>query len=268
MRVGFWVVTAKSRLGFDFHIHMGMMTINEKRAAALEKLQSKLGYGFKDIGLLNTALTHTSYVKGENRAAGHNERLEFLGDAVLELIVSEYLFNTQPHMNEGLMTRIRARAVYENALFDAACGIGLGEYLLLSHGEEHTGGREKPSILSDALEAVIGAMYIDGGIEPAKRFVMGFARSAINDAIKTITVKDFKTQLQEYVQQEHIGELEYSVIGVSGPDHKRVFTMQAGINGKSYGIGQGNSKQEAGQNAAHATLVMLGVIKPQAEDTI
>ena len=243
------------------------MALSEKRLAALDKLQNIIGYRFNDIELINTALTHTSYVKGENRAAGHNERLEFLGDAVLELIVSEYLFNENPNMNEGLMTRIRARAVYENALFDAAAGMGLGEYLLLSHGEEHTGGREKPSILSDALEAVIGAMFIDGGIEPAKRFVLGFAKSAVSDAIKTITVKDYKTQLQEHVQQEHIGELEYSVIGVSGPDHKRVFTMQATISGKEYGIGQGNSKQEAGQNAAHATLVMLGVIKPQSEVT-
>ena len=238
------------------------MIISENRMAELNKLQEKLGYTFTDILLLNTALTHTSYVKGENRASGHNERLEFLGDAVLELIVSEYLFINNPKMDEGLMTRVRSRAVYENALFDAAANMGLGKYLLLSHGEEHTGGREKPSILSDALEAVIGAMFIDGGIEPAKRFILGFAVDSVNEAIKTITVKDHKTQLQEYVQQEHIGELEYNVISVSGPDHKRVFTMQAMLNGKPYGIGNGNSKQEAGQNAAHATLVMLGVIKP------
>ena len=239
-----------------------LMFISENRASALSELQSTIGYAFKDVELLNTALTHTSYVKGENRASGHNERLEFLGDAVLELIVSEYLFINNPKMDEGLMTRVRARAVYENALFDAAANIGLGKYLLLSHGEEHTGGREKPSILSDALEALIGAMFIDGGIEPAKRFILSFAEDSVSEAIKTITVKDHKTQLQEYVQQTHKGELEYSVISVSGPDHKRVFTMQALVGGKPYGIGNGYSKQEAGQNAAHATLVMLGVIKP------
>ncbi|MCR5809153.1 MAG: ribonuclease III [Clostridiales bacterium] len=239
------------------------MKINENRLRELARLQEKLEYTFKNTDLLNTALTHTSYVKGENRNTGHNERLEFLGDAVLELIVSEYLFINNPYMNEGLMTRIRARAVYENALYDAAREIGLGEYLLLSHGEEHTGGRDKPSILSDALEAVIGAMYLEGGIEPAKKFILGFAVHFINDAVSTISAKDFKTLLQEHIQQNHSGSLEYNVISVAGPDHRRVFTMEACINGKPYGRGQGNSKQEAGQNAAHATLVMLGEIKPE-----
>ena len=244
------------------------MKINENRRSELRTLQETLHYSFKDQGVLNTALTHTSYVKGENRNAGHNERLEFLGDAVLELIVSEYLYINNPQMNEGLMTRIRSRAVYENALFDAARTIDLGSYLLLSHGEEHTGGREKPSILSDALEAVIGAIYIDGGIEPAKEFILSFAVNFINDAISTISAKDFKTLLQEHIQQQHSGNLEYNVISVTGPDHKRVFTIEADINGKPYGRGQGNSKQEAGQNAAHATLMMLGAIKPaNSEDT-
>lgn len=237
------------------------MKISENRIAELKKLQETLNYSFSDVDLLNTALTHTSYVKGENRSFGHNERLEFLGDAVLELIVSEYLFKNNPGMNEGLMTRIRSRAVYENALFDAAMGFGLGNYLLLSHGEEHTGGREKPSILSDALEAVIGAMFLDGGIDPVKDFVLSFAVKSINEAVKTVSVKDFKTLLQEYIQQNHTGNLEYEVISVTGPDHRHVFTIEAVINGKPYGRGQGNSKQEAGQNAAHATLVMLGALK-------
>lgn len=242
------------------------MKLSENRCAELAKLQAAIGYRFNDAGLLNTALTHTSYVKGENRGIGHNERLEFLGDAVLELIVSEYLYINNPGMNEGLMTRIRSRAVYENALFDAAVNIGLGQYLLLSHGEEHTGGREKPSILSDALEALIGAMYIDGGIEPAKRFILGFAVDFINEAVKTVSVKDHKTLLQEYIQQHHRGSLEYSVVSVTGPDHKRVFTIEAMINGKPYGKGQGNSKQEAGQNAAHATLMMLGAINSESSE--
>lgn len=238
------------------------MALNENRCSELTQLQKTLDYIFNNIELLNTALTHTSYVKGENRSTGHNERLEFLGDAVLELIVSEYLFAMKPEMNEGLMTRVRSRAVYENALYDAARGIDLGRYLLLSHGEEHTGGREKPSILSDALEAVIGAMYIDGGIEPAKRFIMAFATESIHEAVKTINAKDYKTLLQEHVQQNHTGALEYNVVSVSGPDHRRIFTIEVSINGKAYGKGQGNSKQEAGQNAAHATLMMLGALKP------
>jgi ribonuclease-3 len=238
------------------------MKLSEKRCSELSELEKTLDYFFESPELLNTALTHTSYVKGENRSSGHNERLEFLGDAVLELIVSEYLFINNPQMNEGLMTRVRSRAVYENALFDAAMKIDLGKYLLLSHGEEHTGGREKPSILSDALEAVIGAMYIDGGIEPAKRFILSFAVDFINEAVRTVTVKDHKTLLQEYVQQNHAGALEYTVISASGPDHKRVFTMEVSIGGVPYGRGQGNSKQEAGQNAAHATLMMLGALSP------
>ena len=159
------------------------------------------------------------------------------------------------------MTRIRSRAVYENALFEAARSIDLGRYLLLSHGEEHTGGRDKPSILSDALEALIGAMYIDGGIEPAKAFILSFAVESINEAVKTIQVKDHKTLLQEFVQQNHSGALEYGVISVTGPDHKRIFTIEVTIGGRPYGRGQGGSKQEAGQNAAHATLLMLGAIK-------
>lgn len=239
------------------------MKLSEKRYSELYELQGIIDYSFKDTDLLNNALTHTSYVKGENRNAVHNERLEFLGDAVLELIVSEYLFVNNPHMNEGLMTRVRSRAVYENALFDAALEINLGRYLLLSHGEEHTGGREKPSILSDALEALIGAMYLDGGIEPAKKFILGFAVSSIDEAIKTVSVKDYKTLLQEYIQQNHTGSLEYEVVSISGPDHKRVFTMEVSINGAAYGRGQGGSKQEAGQNAAHATLLMLGAVKPE-----
>lgn len=241
------------------------MKLNEKRTAELARLQKGLGYEFKDTDLLNTALTHTSYVKGENRSAGHNERLEFLGDAVLELIVSEYLFINNPGMNEGLMTRVRSRAVYENALYDAARDLELGQYLLLSHGEEHTGGRDKPSILSDALEAVIGAIYIDGGIEPAKKLILGFAVEFINEAVKTVSVKDHKTLLQEYIQQGHLGTLEYEVVSVSGPDHKRVFTMEALINGKPFGRGQGGSKQEAGQNAAQATLMLLGASPGGAE---
>lgn len=218
---------------------------------------SKLSYSFTDPALLNTALTHSSFVKGENRATIHNERMEFLGDAVLELCVSEYLYLNYPHMNEGMMTRTRSRAVYEPALFKAAMRFGIGDYLRLSHGEENTGGRSKPSILSDALEAVIGAIFLDGGITAAKPFVLGFVEESIEDAVRSVTAKDYKTLLQEYVQHHHSGELDYTVIGISGPDHKRVFTMQVSIGGVVYGFGEGGTKQEAGQNAAKATLELL-----------
>ncbi len=231
--------------------------LSETRIASLNQLSAKLSYNFTDLETLNVALTHSSYVNGENKAHKHNERMEFLGDAVLELCGSEYHYKNYPKMNEGLMTRTRSRAVYEPALFDVARSLNLGSYLLLSHGEENTGGREKPSILSDALEAVIGAIYLDGGIEPARQFILSFVRTSIEDAIKSVSVKDYKTLLQEYVQHRHAGELKYTVIGINGPDHKRIFTMQVSIGGVVYGFGDGSSKQEAGQHAAKATLELL-----------
>ncbi len=233
--------------------------MNEKRLKELSELMLKLSYSFTDPTLLNTALTHSSYVKGENRASTHNERMEFLGDAVLELCVSEYLYKNYPHMNEGMMTRTRSRAVYEPALYEAAKALELGRFIRLSHGEEHTGGRDKPSVLSDALEAVIGAMYLDGGLDCAKRFVLTFAEASVKAAVLSVSAKDYKTLLQEYVQHHHSGELEYTVIGINGPDHKRVFTMQVSIGGIVYGFGSGSTKQEAGQNAAKATLELLNL---------
>lgn len=234
--------------------------MTEKRIAILTALSAKLGYSFTDITLLNTALTHSSFVKGENRANVHNERMEFLGDAVLELCVSEYLYLNYPNMNEGMMTRTRSRAVYEHALFEVASALDIGRLLLLSHGEENTGGREKPSILSDALEAVIGAVYLDGGLNAAKKFILSFVKPSIESAIESISAKDYKTLLQEYVQHYHTGNLEYTVIGITGPDHQRIYTMQVTIGDVVYGFGEGGSKQEAGQNAAKATLELLNEI--------
>lgn len=218
---------------------------------------TKLNYSFTDVELLNTALTHSSFVRGDNRIYPNNERMEFLGDAVLELCASEYLYLNYPKMNEGMMTRTRARTVCESALNLVAKELELGKYLLLSHGEENTGGREKPSILSDALEAVIGSIFLDGGIECAKRFILSFIKNSVEEAARSLSAKDYKTLLQEYVQHYHSGELEYKVIGMSGPDHKRVFTMCVSIDGVVYGFGDGGTKQEAGQNAARATLELL-----------
>ena len=140
------------------------MELEFARLQKLNELQAAIGYKFKDTELLNTALTHTSYVKGDGNGSVHNERLEFLGDAVLELCVSEKLYKEYPELNEGVMTRVRSLSVCEGALHKSAVGFGLGNYLLLSHGEEHSGGRSKPSILADAMEAVIGAVFLDGGI--------------------------------------------------------------------------------------------------------
>lgn len=224
------------------------------RAELLNALQQRLQYGFHDLSLLDTALTHASYVKGDGRACAHNERLEFLGDAVVELCVSEYLYKNYPDMDEGLMTRARALAVYERALHQIALTLGLGEALLLSRGEERSGGREKPSILADAMEAVIGAVYLDGGLDEAAKLILRFATKSISDAATGVASKDYKTMLQEHVQQRRLGAIEYVFTGASGPDHKKLFFMRVEVNGRAVGEGEGGSKQEAGQRAAKMAL--------------
>jgi len=223
-------------------------------------LEERLEYRFHDLALLDTALTHTSYVKGDGRASAHNERLEFLGDAVLELCTSEYLYLRFPDYDEGAMTRLRAQAVCEGALYQVAREYGLGAMLLLGRGEDHSGGREKPSILSDAVEAVIGALYIDGGMEVAKGFIMRFVHNSVADAMAGRLIKDHKTMLQEYVQKRHMGQIVYELTGSSGPDHNKTFTMRVLVAGETAGIGEGRTKQEAGQQAARAALIEFGVI--------
>ncbi|MBQ2661991.1 MAG: ribonuclease III [Clostridia bacterium] len=231
--------------------------IDFERSEELKRLQKKIGYDFTDVSLLNTALTHTSFVKGDGNNNEHNERLEYLGDAVLELSVSAYLFENYPKLNEGKMTRVRAQTVCESSLFEVAKYYGVGEAVLLSKGESNSGGRKKPSILSDALEAVIGAIYKDGGFEKADAFIMQFAPSYIEKAVNGSTDKDYKTTLQELVQREHMGALKYVLVSEKGPDHKKEFEMLITIAGKEYASGKGHSKQEAGQNAAKSVLELL-----------
>ena len=231
-----------------------------QRRKTLNALEERLEYRFHDLALLDTALTHTSYVKGDGRASAHNERLEFLGDAVLELCTSEYLYLRFPDYDEGAMTRLRAQAVCEGALYEVAREYGLGAMLLLGRGEDHSGGREKPSILSDAVEAVIGALYIDGGMEVAKGFIMRFVHNSVADAMAGRLIKDHKTMLQEYVQKRHMGQIVYALTGSSGPDHNKTFTMRVLVAGETAGIGEGRTKQEAGQQAARAALIEFGVI--------
>ena len=232
-----------------------------QRRRMLNALEERLRYRFRDLALLDTALTHTSYVKGDGRASAHNERLEFLGDAVLELCTSEYLYLRFPEYDEGAMTRLRAQAVCEGALYEVAREYGLGTLLLLGRGEDHSGGREKPSILSDAVEAVIGALYIDGGMEVAKGFIMRFVHKSVEDAMAGRLIKDHKTMLQEYVQKRHMGQIVYELTGSSGPDHNKTFSMQVLVAGEAVGMGEGRTKQEAGQQAARAALIDFGVIR-------
>lgn len=220
-------------------------------------LMAALGYSFQDDSLLINAFTHTSYVKGDGRHAPHNERLEFLGDAVLELCVSEHLYRRYPDMQEGQMTRARARLVCEEALFKAACALNLPACLLLGNGEELSGGREKPSIVSDALEAVIGAIYLDGGLEAAREVVVGRIFTLLEDAEAETDVKDCKTSLQELVQRDHMGTLRYELVSQAGPEHHKVFTMRVLLVNREIGSGTGSTKQSAGQEAARRALALL-----------
>ncbi len=230
----------------------------------ISTLEETLQYVFSNRSLLETALTHTSYVKGDGKRMAHNERLEFLGDAVLELCVSEHLFRDYPELQEGAMTRHRARLVCEPALFSAAQTLGVPAFLRLGNGEELTGGREKPSIVSDALEAIIGAIYLDGGLEPARRVIQERVIRLLEEARVDETDKDFKTRLQEYIQKGHIGLLEYECMDEKGPEHQKRFTISARLNGESIGTGTGLSKQSAGQAAAKAALIRLGVLEGEA----
>ena len=219
-----------------------------KQTKDLKELEGKIGYTFKDKTLFKQALTHSSYAN-EHRHEGlkDNERLEFLGDAVLEIISSEYLFYNYPDMAEGEMTKLRASIVCEPTLALCTHEISLGSYLFLGKGEERTGGRNRDSIVSDALVCLIGAMYLDGGFEPAQAFVMKFI---LNDLEDKRIFYDSKTVLQEMVQEGGNHPVEYRLLKEEGPDHSKSFTVEALINGESMGTGTGHTKKAAEQAAA------------------
>ncbi len=214
----------------------------------LGQLQERIGYRFRDEALLRQALTHTSY------GGKDNERLEFLGDAVLELCASRYLFETYPAMREGRMSRARAAAVCEKALFRAAQPIGLGEYLFLGKSEEHTGGRQKPSVVSDAFEALIGAIYCEGGMEAAEAFILRHVPFSVDDPAED---RDCKTRLQELLQQHGTVQIVYQLLEESGPDHDKRFVSEVRCDGAFLGKGEGKSKKESEQAAARAALLRL-----------
>lgn len=222
----------------------------------LSKCMEALRYRFHNPALLEQALTHSSHAMAMHRPGTDNERLEYLGDAALELIVSRYLFEFYPTMQEGGLTRTRAGLVCEESLFRAALDLGLDEYILLGHGEEACGGRRKPSILSDAFEAVLCAVYLDGGLEEADKLVK---RTVLVPGRRQFSPqKDSKTTLQEYIQHQYKhAEVRYELLEESGPDHQKKFRMQVRINGKPMGEGVGHSKQSAGQEAARMALDTL-----------
>ncbi len=225
-------------------------------------LERKLGYNFKDPSLLKSALYHSSYaneLKSKGVTVQCNERLEFFGDSVLSLIVSDYLYFRYVANQEGDMTKIRAAVVCERALAKYAAKIGLGDYLYLGHGEEINHGRERASITSDAFEAVLAAMYIDSGsLETVRKFLLPFVMEEIDSIRETSSFVDYKTALQQIVQQVEGEILEYVLVGESGPDHCKTFVMEARLNSNVIGRGSAHSKREAEQLAAKEALVLFG----------
>jgi len=221
----------------------------------LKELEKKIGYEFQDFSLLEQAMMHSSYTNEKHLEKYHcNERLEFLGDAVLELVSSEFLFLESPKVSEGKLTKTRASMVCEPSLAFCAREIELGSYLLLGKGEEATGGRQRPSVTSDALEALIGAIYLDGGFTNAKEFIHRFV---LTDQEDKKLFYDSKTILQEIVQAEKLGEIEYHLIGEEGPDHNKSFSVELTIRGRSYGKGKGRTKKAAEQQAAYEAIHVL-----------
>ena len=221
----------------------------------LEEFERKIEYRFSDKDLLVLALTHSSYAN-EIKKGKHdnNERLEFLGDAVLDMVVSEYMYRHFPKMPEGELTKLRAAVVCEGSLAELSRKLGVGRCLLLGKGEESTGGRNRDSILADAFEAIIGAICIDGGMEAATKYIMGFMVDHIEHTKKNFRNLDAKTHLQEVIQKISKVPLKYAIVDEQGPDHNKVFVAEVTHDGRVLGKGSGRSKKEAEQNAANNAL--------------
>ena len=221
----------------------------------LKELGKKIGYTFREPALLKQALMHSSYTNEKHLPKYQcNERLEFLGDAVLELVSSEYLYLNSPHTPEGELTKTRASMVCEPSLALCARDIGLGDYLLLGKGEEATGGRHRDSVTSDAMEALIGAVYLDGGFTSAKEFIHRFVLTDLED--KKLFY-DSKTILQEMVQGMKAGTISYRLTGEEGPDHDKSFYVEVLIGDRAYGDGKGRTKKAAEQQAAYRAILKL-----------
>ncbi len=222
---------------------------------SLSRLEQKIGYQFQNKALLKQALTHSSFANEQkiNKLEDY-ERLEFLGDAVLELISSDFLFHANPQLTEGKLTKLRSSMVCEPALAYCARDLELGEYMLLGKGEEATGGRKRESITSDAMEALIGALYLDGGLEEAHAFIQRFI---LSDLENKILFYDSKTVLQEMIQTMEQADFYYELIGEEGPDHDKEFEVKAVLNGKKIGSGKGRTKKSAEQQAAYEAILYL-----------
>ena len=229
--------------------------LTAKRKGELLELSAHLGVEFKDLTLLHEALIHSSYAnEAKEKNIVHNERLEFLGDAVLELASSTYLYMHFPQMPEGQLTKTRASIVCSTSLAELARTLHLGDYLFLGHGEEMSGGRDRQTNLEDVFEAVIGAIYLDQGWETAKEYVVRQLMPLFNQVEQGAILKDYKTILQEVVYQEAQQTVSYELVSTTGPDHDKTFTFNVKITGKIMGTGIGKSKKEAEQKAAKEAL--------------
>lgn len=223
----------------------------------IKEFQEKIGYKFKNEKLIIEALSHSSYANECKKQRKNNERLEFLGDSVLSVIVSDYIFEHFKHLPEGELTKLRASLVCEQALFDFSKKINLGKYIFLGKGEEITGGRERPSIVSDAFEAVIAAIYLDGGMKVASKYVLSFIPEDVKPH-SVVSFVDYKTALQEIIQKNPEEKVEYVLTDESGPDHDKKFTVNVMLNSNVIGTGIGKSKKSAEQNAAKEALSLMG----------
>ena len=220
-----------------------------------QELQKNIGYQFEDESLLNKAMTHTSYAYENNVES--NEKLEFLGDSILEFISSKYIFKNYPNLKEGEMTKVRAQVVCEQSLYKIAKMHNFSDFLNLGKSEKLSGGKERPAILADSVEAVIAAMYIDGGLKVAEKFIIENLKNEIELATKHVGQKDYKTVLQEKLQIHGDVKIEYLLLNESGPDHDKRFEMEVRCNGKKLAVGTGKSKKLAQMDAAHNAIESL-----------
>lgn len=246
--------------------------ISQARKQQLLEIEKKLGAKFVSYELIDQALTHSSFVN-ENKRTDllDNERIEFLGDAVLKLIVSDYLFTNYPTKDEGELTKIRAAVVSDQALAEKAKSLNIGDYLLLGNNEKAQGGAQKKSNLANALEAIIASIYLDLGFEEAKKVVINLLKDDIKRASSEGFIIDYKSALQEFCQKNKWGLPEYSVIREIGPKHGRMFEIEVKVKGISYGSGKGKTKKEAEQNAAKIAFTVLkktGIKKPVLENLL
>ncbi|MCL1858703.1 MAG: ribonuclease III [Oscillospiraceae bacterium] len=241
--------------------HNKNLNNNKNDEKQVRNFAKKIGYEYKNISFLTTALTHSSYsneMKSKGIKSECNERLEFLGDAVLSLITSEYIYLKLRDCKEGELTRIRATVVCEDSLFRFAESINLGAALFLGHGEIISNGRNRKSTLADAFEAVLGSIFLDGGLEAAKKYLFKFILKPIDDIVNEGDIKDYKSLLQQIIQQNNGEVLEYVLINESGPAHEKIFEVHAKLNNNIIGEGKGKSKKSAEQNAAKEAIILFG----------